>query len=80
MSSKAKPRLALPRAWSVQLRGGYTFFGSAVGWESYANAQLIVGRGFYGFDAALRATATGNDQFGDREDARVIVSVAKKFG
>lgn len=77
---EAGVRLTLPRTWSLQLRGGYTSFGAAVGWESYANAQLIVGRGFYGFDAALRATATNNDQFGDREDARVIVSVAKKFG
>lgn len=72
-------RLALPREWSLQLRAGYTFFGDAVGWESYANGQLIVGRRFYGFDVALRGTATGNDQFGDRETARAIVSVARKF-
>lgn len=72
-------RVALPRAWSLQLRAGYTFFGDAVGWESYANGQLIVGRRVHGFDVALRATATGNDQFGDREAARAIVSVARTF-
>lgn len=72
-------RLALPREWSLQLRAGYTFFGDAVGWESYANGQLIVGRRLHGFDVSLRATATSNDQFGDREEARAIVSVARKF-
>ena len=73
-------RVLLPRAWLLQLRGGYTFFGDGVGWESYANGQLIVSRSVYGVDVAVRATATSNDQFGDREDARLIVSVAKKFG
>jgi hypothetical protein len=64
---------------SLELRAGHSVFDSQVGINDYTDFVLAAQKTFGRFDSEIHLTDTDEDQFGDREDMRVFITVSTTF-
>jgi uncharacterized protein (TIGR02001 family) len=70
---------ALPMDVSLELRAGHSIFDSQIGINDYSDLVISAKKTFGRFNSEIRLTDTDGNQFGDREDTRVFVSVSTTF-
>ena len=70
---------ALPMAISLELRAGHSVFDTQIGINDYTDLLISAKKTFGRFNSEVRLTDTDEDQFGDREDLRIVVSVSTTF-
>lgn len=64
---------------ALELRTGYSVFDAALDIEDYTDLSVAIRKSFYQFDTELKFTDTDQDQYGDRDEARLIVSISTTF-
>ena len=69
----------LPMDVSLELRVGHSVFDTKIGINDYTDFLLSAKKTFGRFDSEIRLTDTDENQFGDREDFRILVSVSTTF-
>lgn len=65
--------------FSLGLRAGHTEFDRRTGLDDYSDYSISLSTSWQGFDMALTATDTNDNQFGNLEDSRLIFSLSKTF-
>ena len=66
-------------AISLELRAGHSVFDTQIGINDYTDLLISAKKTFGRFNSEVRLTDTDEDQFGDREDLRIVVSVSTTF-
>ena len=70
---------ALPLNATLELRAGHSTFDSKIGINDYTDFVIAAQKTFGRFDSEIRLTDTDEDQFGDREDLRVFITISTTF-